>query len=224
MRITFNLFLSGVLILGAVFLYSSFKKINFEEKNNEEAKEKAENILPALADGWKQYKNEEYNFSVQYPQEWEIGEKKGEQKGEQKADVLEEINLQQKKDENILSYISIKIFKNNNLSLSDWWNNFLAEEDQKKNKCREEDGPEAPCLFLRDLIENQENATLFNLPAKKVQVFQFDSSKECNFIVSQKNVYEICYDKINPNDSNFEENKKLIQKVFSTFSFGGFSN
>ena len=161
------------------------------------------------------YESNEYNFLIQYPQTWKL--ENDEDQEFNMPNLLSSFYLQQIEINEATPYLSIKIFDNgDNLSLSTWWNNFLVLEDNKKKKCREEEGPDAPCLFLRDLIEDQENINLFNFPAKSIRIFRFDSSQECDYIAFDRKVYEFCYDKVNPNDSNFETNQKTVSKIFST--------
>ncbi|MBU1557359.1 hypothetical protein KKC45_00110 [Patescibacteria group bacterium] len=222
MKTIFNIIVIVGLTLGAVFLYGSFKKSelsNTEKIENGESEiigERGNIYTRNIVEDWNDYKNTEYGFLIQYPQDWEVQESLK----PQNPKALHEIDLHQKEYEMARAYITIQIFDNpEEESVSIWWDKWLGEEDQKEADCQAEYKGEAPCLFLRGLVEDEKDSTLYDLPVKTVQLFQFDSSKECNYISHGGYVYGICYDGVNPNDPNFEVNREITSKMFSSFVF-----
>ncbi len=171
---------------------------------------------PASVEGWVDYTNEEYGFSLQYPSDWEAQEALK----PQDMDALHEIDFHAKEYEMTRPYFKVQMFDNSDRqSLEDWWVELMAQADKEKAECVAENGDMAPCLTLKDLIEEEKWSTLYSVPTKVIQKFQFDSSGECNYFVYNTYKYKVCYQKMDPNDPNFEENKKITDKIWSTFIF-----
>ena len=226
MKITTYVFWLIIIVLVGGWFYSFSNRSFVSEKDTEilggysaengDVKNSNEAELPAPISGWINYKNDDYGFSLQYPSDWEMQEALK----PQNLKALHEIDFHAKEYELTRPYFTIQIFTNENKeSVKTWWEKWLGEEDQKEAECKAEYKDEAPCLFLRGLIERETDNTLYGLPVKTVQLFQFDSSRECNYISYGDYVYGICYDAINPNDPNFENNKKVTGKMWSTFIF-----
>ncbi|MFC1615014.1 hypothetical protein ACFL22_00455 [Patescibacteria group bacterium] len=170
--------------------------------------------------GWQDYTNSEYSFSLKYPNEWENQEALK----PQEIKALHEILFFESDYEMHRASLTVRIFNNNeNKSVDDWWNEWLSDEDIKKEECVAEYGEgNAPCLFLRGLVESDEQATFANLPARTVRLFRFDSSEECTFVAYDKYIYGICSDGKNPNDPNFTENKDIYSNIRESFGFEQF--
>ncbi len=219
----FNLFFVVVLVLGSAFLYGAFKNIDSlrddvptDQSESEVISEEKDGYIRTTIEDWVDYKNEDYGFLIQYPEDWEVQESLK----PQNPKALHEIDLHQKESEMTRAYVTIQIFENpEKEEVSVWWDKWLGEEDQKEVECQEEHQGEAPCLFLRGMVEKETDSVLYDLSMKTIQLFQFDSSKECNYIAYEKYIYGVCYDGVNPNDPNFEVNKKTTSEIFSTFIF-----
>jgi len=213
-----------VLIAGGLYSFSNQDFLNIENNNitgdNQEQTEvvggEGEIVMPETVEGWINYKNEEYGFSLQYPTDWEAQESLR----PNDLDALHEIDFHEKEYDMVRSNVSVQIFDNSDReSMEDWWGELMAQADKEKAECVAEYADTAPCLTLKDLIEEEEWSTLHSVPVKVIQKFQFDSSGECNYFVYNTFKYKVCYNKINPNDPNFEEHKKTTDKIWSTFIF-----
>jgi len=167
-------------------------------------------------DGWVDYQNSEYGFSVKHPANWESQETLK----PQELKALHDIVFFEREYEMVRPSLTVRIFTNdNNQSLDEWWSAWLADEDIKKEECVAEYAGDAPCLFLRDLVEREEKTTLAGKTALAVGFFRFDSEEECVFTANGKYIYATCYDGANPNDPNFEVNKKTTENIRKTFAF-----
>jgi len=163
------------------------------------------------------YKNSEYGFSIKHPAEWESQEALK----PQELKALHDIVFSAKEYEMMRPSLTVRIFVNdNNQTLDEWWNSWLAEEDIKKQECIAEYGEgNAPCLVLRDLVEREEKTTLAGQNALSVDFFRFDSEERCVYIARGAYIYTLCYDNANPNDPNFEVNKKITGNMKDSFAF-----
>jgi len=167
--------------------------------------------------GWQDYVNSEYGFSIKHPGEWESQEALK----PQEIRALHEILFYESEYEVHRASLTIRIFDNSeNKSINGWWTAWLSDEDIKKGACIVEYGEgNALCLFLRDLVEGDEQITFLGLSAHKVRLFRFNSEEECIYVAKGKYIYGICNDNENPNDPDFDENKDIYLNMRDSFAF-----
>ena len=167
-----------------------------------------------LKEGWEEYSNDEYEFSLHYPSTWEVQEALK----PRQSRALHEISIHQKEYDIFRASFVINIFTNEeNQSVQEWWERWLTEEDGLKDACVEENGDNAPCLYLRDRVENEEEVEIANQSGHMVQLFQFDSEGECNYLVQGEHIIGLCFDSANPNDANFDQNKETYKEILNSF-------
>lgn len=155
----------------------------------------------------KTYTNEQYGFTVQYPEDWEVYEP-----GEASATILVSFGHPLNGKQNYVMNIQI----NENpaqLSSKEWVEEMLAKAQQDYDvKARP------------DLIKYQEKyeLTLANLPAYELDdVFAFDQSNEQIYLANNTNVFEFSFPvaEENPNLSAAIKNNQIIHQILSTFKF-----
>jgi len=212
MRIIFWVIIFIIIAAGGYFFIETFNALPdsnmVKEGGNKTNSENSE---------WQEYKNEQYGFSIKYPAEWEVQEALK----PQEIRALHEIVFFEKEYEIHRASLTVRIFTNDEeQTINEWWNAWLSDEDKKKEECIAEYGEgNTPCLFLRDLIEREEEVVLAGVSAHKVGLFRFDSEEECIYASRGKYIYGICYDGQNPNDPDFEANKEITKKMRESFSF-----
>jgi len=208
MRILTWIIAIAVVVVGGFLAWGNSSKQDLAEDNTQQ---------DADTEAWVDYKNDVYGVSLQYPLEWEAIEALK----PQDLRALHDIVFWEREYEMHRASLTVRIFPNDSRqTVSAWWQEWLAEEDIKKQECIDEYGESnAPCLFLRDLVENESATTLGGMPAHMVRLFRFDSEEECIFAARGEYIYGVCYDGDNPNDTDFESNKKITEKMRNSFSF-----
>jgi len=162
------------------------------------------------------YSNAEYKFTVTHPVTWEVQEALK----PQEARAVHEIVTAAKEYGMWRGTVTTRIFPNEkNLSTQEWWSEWLAEEDVKEAECRAEYGDESPCLFLRGLIEWEDESTLAGEEAITVGIFRFDHEEECTYAAHGEYVYGLCAAGSNPNDPDAAENKAITDSIRDSFKF-----
>jgi len=213
MRIILGFIVGLIILTGAYFAFDGFlEEQSFLKENKQETVENEENIDTRL-----DYKNSEYGFSLKYPSDWQVQEALK----PQEIRALHEIVFFEKEYEMHRASLTVRIFTNDTeQTVDEWWNEWLSDEDIKKEECIAEYGEgNAPCLFLHDLVENEEETVLAGLSAYTVRLFRFDSEEECVFVAHGEYIYGLCYDGENPNDPDFEVNKEITKKIRESFNF-----
>ena len=227
MKVFFKWVLIIFLTVASVFVYRAYQDRNdgvLEEMAMENSATTTIEEMPFIEEpmvwqspeGWLSYQNEMYTFSLAYPQEWEVQEAL---KPTQEY-ALHEISIHEKEYETHRASFIVQIFeRDNERSVLDWWNEWLALEDIKKAECVAENGDNAPCLCLRDMVDMEEETEFAGGLAYKVQIFQFDHQRECVYAAKEKYIYGLCYDSSNPNDPDFGENKIITKDMLESFTF-----
>lgn len=207
-----------VLIAIAWFLFNS-RSFVFQNRDQEGLKVEDQTIPTGAAKeetaSWLDYKNSDYKFQMEYPDDWEaqVALKP------QQPKAQDEIVFSQQNYDVFRASLTVRLYPNQERkSLESWWQAWLSEEDKKKEECKAEDEM-APCLHLRDLLRKEESATIADQPALLIRLFRFDSEEECLFTAHENYIYSICYDGVNPNDPNFESNQKIIKQMVESFGF-----
>ena len=163
------------------------------------------------------YESSEYQFKLEHPSHWEMQEALKPQ--EPKA--LHEIVFWESEYDMWRASFRVQIFDNaEKLAVSEWWGKWLADEDTKKEECVAEYGEgNAPCLFLRGLVENEEKVTFAGTDAVSVELFRFDHTEECTYVAHGEYVYGLCAAGSNPNDVLAEEHLKITNTMRQSFIF-----
>ena len=200
------------LLIIIVLIAGYFVSDNFLSKDQKETEE----ISGFNYEGWKDYANDDYIFSLKYPSTWE----EQEALKPQDATALHEIVFFEKEYEGSRADFRVFIFPNNNkFDIEEWWNLRLADEDLKRSECVKEYGESSPCVFLRELLTKEEKVPLGGSPAQLARIFQFDSEKECVYSAFGDYVYGVCYAGDDPNDSLFDQHKEITRGIRDSFVF-----
>ncbi|MCK5027513.1 MAG: hypothetical protein KAS07_03780 [Candidatus Pacebacteria bacterium] len=226
MRVFFKWFAIIFLSVISVFVYRAYQDKNdgvLEEMSAEksatiieETMSEEEPVVWQRPSGWFVYENTIHAFSLAYPEGWEVQEAL---KPTQEY-ALHEISVHEKEYEIYRASFIVRIFERSaEQTVIDWWNARLTLEDVKKEECITEHG-DSPCLYLRDMIDMEEETELAGELAYKVQIFQFDHQQECVYVAKDQYVYGLCYDSSNPNDPDFGENKITTENMLRSFVFG----
>jgi hypothetical protein len=171
-----------------------------------------------VPEGWQIYANNEYAFSFAFPSDWEVQEVLK----PQEMRALHEVFIHATRYEFFRPSMTVSIFTNDEgVSVSEWWNAWLSEEDSMKAECIAEVGEdeEAPCLYLRDLITDETTTIIDGKEGILVNLFQFDSTKECAYVADEEYIFGLCHDGSNPNDPNFEANSAIYKGIVDSFVF-----
>lgn len=204
-------------LAGSAFWYFSRGGRTNDEQNNINTNNSTPTVVDdgSVIEGWPTYTNSEYGFSAQYPADWEVQESLK----PQDMTALHEISIHAKEYETFRPSFTISIYTNEEgLSLSKWWDARLKAADAESAACRAENGDEAPCLYLRDILRGSETVTVGGAPAHRVRLFQFDSEGECNYFAKNEYIFGLCYDGENPNDPNFEANNAIYRDILDSFA------
>lgn len=164
------------------------------------------------------YNNDEYGFSLSYPTSWEVQEAL--KPREERA--LHEIVFSEKEYNMWRASVSVFIFTNDkNLTIQEWWANWLSDEETKEKECINEFGEgNAPCLFLPGLIESEKNSTIAGQTALTVELFRFDHTEVCTYTAHDSSVYGVCKDgSNNPNDPSSAKHFEQTDNMQNSFSF-----
>jgi len=162
------------------------------------------------------YENAEYKFTISHPTTWEVQEALK----PQQERALHEIVISESDYDMWRASSNILIFPNEGKqSLQEWWNAWLFDEDQKELKCREEYGDQSPCLFLRGLVEGEEDTKLGGEDALAVTLFRFDHEEVCTYAVYGEYVYGLCSAGENPNDPQASQHLSITNQMRDSFEF-----
>lgn len=165
---------------------------------------------------WQTYTNMEYGFSVAHPLEWEVQESLK----PQELRATHEVMIWEKEYEMWRSSVAIRMFENGSrLSVREWWNVWLEEEDAKGAECRKEYGDTAPCLYLRGLVAWEREATVAGEDAITVGLFRFDHEEECTYVARGTTVFGLCAAGDNPNDAFAQEHRTITNAIQESFSW-----
>ena len=208
---TFILVIIAFIIGGGAVYYLT----DTNGKTGDEVKEVQEQVKEQ-EQGLK-YTNDQYGFSLSYRDEWEVQEALK----PREARAVHEIVFHEREYDMVRAGLSVFVFNNDEgLSVNDWWNTWLKEEDVKEQECIDEYGEgNAPCLFLRGLIEAEEDTTIAGKLAHSVRLFRFDSEEECTYAAHNEFIFGICSDYDNPNDPKFEEHKRITDQMRASLAF-----
>ncbi len=166
---------------------------------------------------WVTYTNDTYNFSLSHPNDWEVQEALK----PQEIRALHEIYIQER-DPNPQwrADVTIQVFANyDDLTLMQWWEQWLNDEDAEAAECRAEYGDEAPCLYLRGMLESQTQTTYAGTDALAVELFQFDHTRGCTYFTHDDVILGVCsVVGENPNDPNAAAHRAEIQRIRESLS------
>jgi len=164
------------------------------------------------------YTNSEFGISFSYPGDWEVVEAV---KPTEIRALHEIVVWESEPDPIYRPSLSIFVFFNEDgLSLEDWWQTWLDDENKEKEACVEEYADTAPCLFLPDRIEDQKETTLAGKGAIKVKIFEFDREKQCTHTeLDEEYIVSVCRDSQNPNDPNEKTNLEIYSEIENSLSF-----
>lgn len=176
----------------------------------------ADTSAGAVPADWREYSNEEYDFTLKYPVNWEVQEALKPQDIRAEHEVV----VWEQEYDTWRASLTIRMYpRDEGQSVRAWWEAWLAEEDVKEAKCREEHGDMSPCLFLRGLVEKEWDATLAGEPAVAVELFRFDHQEECTYAAHGEYVYGICAAGKNPNDPQEAEHRTITDAIRTSFSW-----
>lgn len=157
----------------------------------------------------KTYKNETYNFSMQYPTSWQVSEKPMSGDFSLRKGITfpyaRQITFSQITSNAIERPFDIIVIRNTkDYTLEQWEKEFFVPLVADPNT---------------NLAEKAGDIRVGNLHAKKFTVFAFDSTQAVVVTIYKDYIYYITFYHENPNDPSFDQTKLLYNQVLSSFLF-----
>jgi hypothetical protein len=161
------------------------------------------------------YNNQYYGFSVTIPNGWEATEALKPRSSKAFHEIiLAPIN----RNVSYLPEFIIQVFDNSSgLSIDDWWQNWITEEDNESDRCIIEFGNDAPCISLSDRIETLSKTKFSSYPTLSVELFEFETTKLCLFVNTGEYIFGLCHDEKNPTDPDLDQHKEIYSTILETF-------
>lgn len=164
---------------------------------------------------WKTFTNTKYEYSVEYPANWDIEEAIAiagvPNKPTWSGSILQKNELQKvsflEKDEQAIwqGTIELNVLQNpKNLNLEEWAKQYFRPLGAD------------PSVNLAKIVGD---TTLGGKPAKKFDVFSFDHNEVVIATIHNNLVYQVTFAGENPNDLDIEIHQKIYDQILSTFRF-----
>jgi len=177
---------------------------------------------PDSTAGWKTFVNQEYGFEIKYPASWSVSEPdRAWGAGEPNREFYKVSFLETGEN---LGYwqgeFRLNVFSNaENLTIPQWREKQLQEINVAKAKC-ENENPDSPCFVATpEEIEEVNQNNVGGLDSHTYSYFSFDRNIWCDYVTKNQYIYELCYDGMNPNDSHFDEHRKISNDMITSFRF-----
>jgi len=171
------------------------------------------------------FTNQEYNFSLTPPGNWEtviakprVGTGPVDAHAVLKDDELYKVSFLEHEHIGVASPVTLRVTDNQGFkSIAE-----LRDADRQQRFDQSRDCVEPVpfgCMTEEDLVERGEETLLGGEPAYTDIQFSFDSREACTEAIKGQYKYQFCYTHSTPNHSNFTVYKSGVEQILQSFMF-----